>query len=217
MDKFIAKKATNGSKVLDQGRYDVNINRAVIITDRCKNLNGERKTAEELKTKGVDWTDERKVLAIVFTCKSGVITERFRDFGFARFDDLEDKEGHFKSAYEEPYAINTETNERVVCPIKSENASNILNQLFGNCQMQNEEGEWIDLMQFDENDQPTEERGIEDLIGCRLNIEVKSKSYNDKNAPASVGNFRKYGFTASGNRQLEDVTAKEQTEDQENF
>lgn len=215
MENFVAKKAKNTSKVLDAGRYDVIINRAVVLTDRCKNLSGERKTAEELKAKNVDWTDERKVVAIVFGGKEGVITERFRDFGFVRFDDLEDKEGHFKSAYEEPYAINQKSGKRVVCPTKSENATNILNQLFCACQTQNEKGEWVDLMEFDEKDQPVEDRGIEDLIGCRLSIEVKSKSYKDESAPASVGNFRKHGYK-TGTRSVENVTEKKE-EEVENF
>ena len=216
MEKFVAKKAKNNSKILDAGRYDVIISRAVILTDRCKNLMGERKTAEELKAKNVDWTDERKVLAGVFTCKDGVITERFRDFGFVRFDDLEDKDGHFKSAYDEPYAINQETNERVICPTKSENAQNILHQLFGACQTQDKDGNWDMLMKFDENDEPLEERGIDDLIGCRLSIEVKAKTYKDESAPASVGNFRVFGYKA-GVKSVEDVSEPVKAEEKEDF
>lgn len=208
---FVPGAVDRSNQLLAVGRHDVMIKTVKIVNDRMKNLDGELKTQEELDAKRIDWKDSRDQLAIVyFAPKKGMITARLNTCGFDRFAELENTDGHFQSAYEEPYAVNVETGERVLSEKRTGNAKNIINEMFDSMEVQNAEGEWIKLVQIEEDpvsgDKTTlanmkDEKGnprqpnITDLVGARCNINVVGKTYGDKTVSSEVKGWKRHGFS----------------------
>ena len=206
---YVPSAVNRDGAILDPGRYDVIIAQVKVVTDRQKNLQGEMKTAEELAKKKIDWKDSQQQLAVVFSQPGkGVITERFNTVGFMRYEELADTTGHYASSYEEPYAINEDSGERVPDPDRSSKALNIINELFDAVEVEAKDGEWIKLVQFTEDDEGNKtivanikdgdglrEPNTSDLIGSRLNVSVVAKEYGGRQVSSEVKHFRRWGFT----------------------
>lgn len=220
---YVPKRPENILEHLSEGRHDVVISRVAIINDRMKNWSGLMKTAEELKASGVDWADSHEQLGVTFSkAGSGMVTTRLNTVGFVRYADLSETDGFFASTGDEGYAIDEKTNERVISKKNQAIALDIMNQLFANAETLNEDGEWKPLCEFDEDGNPTSEVGIEDLLKCRVSIEVIDKKYKGKGVPPDVINYRKYGHGSNINLRVEatadaEVATSETGQDDKNF
>ena len=190
--KFKSGEVDRTANLLPVGRHDVRIARAIIVTDRMKDLQGTLKTEAELQAKGVDYKDVVQQLAVTYTRKGGgVLTHRYNTAGFERYGEMEDPEGFFCSAHPEGYAVNEETGERVVDPEREKQCENILNELFEAAGLEHGSS-------------------YQDLEGCELSIEVYHDEWEGRAIP-KVRAPRKVGYSSVG--VVETAAAEEEDAD----
>ena len=118
---------------LGPGQYLVEVKKVAFTDDRStiageptSNYNDER-----------DWDDPNPALYVYMTCAKGILHHRFYWNGYLKFDELSklrdyrDRIGEFRSprsASVRQYAINKQTNSRVIDARKSDYARNQLDQ-----------------------------------------------------------------------------------------
>ena len=190
LKSFRSAEVDRSANMLPEGRHEVIVSTIYKINDRTS-FKGKVKTQDELDAKNIDWSDSAEQLGVTFSKPGGgVASARFNLVGYKRFDELTDTEGFFQSGYEEPYAIDAKTNERVIDPERSAKAQNILNELFDGCHIKNEEGDFEQLPLGSD---------VDDLVGCHLSIVVVPKQYGGKDVNPDIKGFKAPGHSKADN------------------
>ena len=200
LTKFKSSDPVRNFNSLVPGRHDVKVTRVAIFkSDRIKDFGGTLKTKDELDILGVDYEDTQQQLAIIFTDDKGAnVVHRFNTAGFKRYEELADPKGFFKSAHPEGYAVSKETRKRVVSKKNSDACKNILDDFFSRCENLVDDT-WTALPKGSTPD---------DLLGCRLSVEVKAKKYQGRDVSPDVRAFRPHGFKGASKARVEVPEAK---------